>query len=175
MIWVDVDTAVIVPVNILPLLDDTDFKTIETAVVYNQAGLVLVGATVGGSLTAVITGQGDGAGDADCVVQLENPDSPLGLTPVSLGQLSTMIDWPFLRLEIVQTSPTAFTAIAYCEGAGISLREVLRVEGLLLGDYGYNNGVTPYLLSLGDTENTPHVHRFVDVAILTEPGPAVRG
>lgn len=40
-IWVDVDTAVIVPVNILPLLDDTDFKTIETAVVYNSAGLAV--------------------------------------------------------------------------------------------------------------------------------------
>jgi hypothetical protein len=37
----DVDTNVIVPVNILPLLDDTDFKTIETAVVYNSAGLVI--------------------------------------------------------------------------------------------------------------------------------------
>lgn len=40
-IWEDVDSAVIVPVNIMPLLDDTDFKTIETAVVYNSAGLAL--------------------------------------------------------------------------------------------------------------------------------------
>src|SRR3990170_1239278 len=40
-IWVDVDTAIIVPVNILPLLDSTDFVSIETAVVYNSAGLVL--------------------------------------------------------------------------------------------------------------------------------------
>src|SRR3972149_6127247 len=40
-IWMDVDTAVIVPVNLLPLLDDTDFKSIETAVVYNSAGLVV--------------------------------------------------------------------------------------------------------------------------------------
>src|SRR3989337_1573504 len=40
-LWVDVDTAIIVPVNILPLLDDTDFKSIEAAVAYNQAGLVL--------------------------------------------------------------------------------------------------------------------------------------
>lgn len=41
-LWVDVDTNVIVPVNILPLLDDTDFKTIETAIVYNSAGMDLV-------------------------------------------------------------------------------------------------------------------------------------
>lgn len=40
-IWMDVDTAVIVPVNIMPLLDDTDFKSIETAVVYNSAGLAV--------------------------------------------------------------------------------------------------------------------------------------
>src|SRR3989304_3022904 len=40
-LWVDVDTAIIVPVNVLPLLDDTDFKTIEASVAYNQAGLVL--------------------------------------------------------------------------------------------------------------------------------------
>lgn len=40
-LWVDVDTAVIVPVNVLPLIDDTDFKSIETAVVYNSAGMAL--------------------------------------------------------------------------------------------------------------------------------------
>ncbi len=41
-IWMDVDAAVVVPVNLLPLLDDTDFKSIETAVVYNSAGMALV-------------------------------------------------------------------------------------------------------------------------------------
>src|SRR3990172_7391254 len=40
-IFVDVDTDVILPVNILPLLDDTDFKSIETAVDYNSAGLAV--------------------------------------------------------------------------------------------------------------------------------------
>tara|TARA_R110000772_G_scaffold23646_2_gene63147 strand:+ start:9642 stop:12341 length:2700 start_codon:yes stop_codon:yes gene_type:complete len=41
-IWIDVDTALAsVPVNKFPLIDDTDFKTIEDAVVYNQAGLAL--------------------------------------------------------------------------------------------------------------------------------------
>ena len=38
----DVDVGVIVPVNIMPLLDDTDFKTIEIAVVYDSAGMDLV-------------------------------------------------------------------------------------------------------------------------------------
>lgn len=37
-----VDTAVIVPVNILPLLDDTDFKSREVAVAYDAAGMDLV-------------------------------------------------------------------------------------------------------------------------------------
>ena len=41
-LWCDVDAAVIVPVNIMPLLDNTDFKTIEVAVVYNSAGMDLV-------------------------------------------------------------------------------------------------------------------------------------
>jgi len=41
-IWMDVDTALAsVPVNAVALIDDTDFKTIEDAVVYNQAGLAL--------------------------------------------------------------------------------------------------------------------------------------
>jgi hypothetical protein len=41
--WMDVDVALgEVPVNIMPLLDDTDFKTRETAVAYNAAGMDLV-------------------------------------------------------------------------------------------------------------------------------------
>ena len=42
MIYIDVDTAVTVPVNIMPLTDDSDFKTRETGVAYNQAGMDLV-------------------------------------------------------------------------------------------------------------------------------------
>lgn len=41
-IYYDVDAALAeVPVNLFPLLDDTDFKTIEAAVAYNAAGLAL--------------------------------------------------------------------------------------------------------------------------------------
>ena len=41
-IWMDVDTALSeVPVNVMPLIDDTDFKTIEDAVAYNAAGMAL--------------------------------------------------------------------------------------------------------------------------------------
>lgn len=41
-IALDVDAALAeVPVNLLPLVDDTDFKSIETAVTYNAAGLEL--------------------------------------------------------------------------------------------------------------------------------------
>lgn len=41
-IWYDVDTALAeVPVNIMPLVDDTDFKAIEGAVAYNAAGMAL--------------------------------------------------------------------------------------------------------------------------------------
>lgn len=53
-LWMDVDIALSeVPVNIMPLLDDTDFKTRETAVAYNAAGMDLVWnfVTTGGSFT----------------------------------------------------------------------------------------------------------------------------
>jgi hypothetical protein len=41
-IWMDVDVALAeVPVNLLPLIDDTDFKAIEAAVAYNAAGMAL--------------------------------------------------------------------------------------------------------------------------------------
>jgi hypothetical protein len=42
MIAMDVDTALSeVPVNLVPLTDDTDFKSLETGVVYNAAGMAL--------------------------------------------------------------------------------------------------------------------------------------
>jgi hypothetical protein len=41
-IWIDVDTAITVPVNIFPLIDDTDFKSRETGIVYDSAGMDLV-------------------------------------------------------------------------------------------------------------------------------------
>ena len=41
-IWYDVDTALSeVPVNLLPLMDSTDFVTIEGAIAYNAAGMTL--------------------------------------------------------------------------------------------------------------------------------------
>lgn len=41
-IWYDVDAGLAeVPVNIFPLIDDTDFKSIENAVAYNAAGMAL--------------------------------------------------------------------------------------------------------------------------------------
>lgn len=40
--WMDVDAAVTVPVNVAALLDDTDFKTREESVTFDQAGLDLV-------------------------------------------------------------------------------------------------------------------------------------
>src|SRR3972149_3652025 len=67
-LWVDVDTAVVVPVNIMPLIDDTDFKTIETAVVYSSAGMALTwtfvtsaGAVTGTAVTPTTGGNYDWA------------------------------------------------------------------------------------------------------------------
>lgn len=56
-LWMDVDAALSeVPVNILPLIDDTDFKTREEAVAYNAAGLELIWhfTTTSGATTATV-------------------------------------------------------------------------------------------------------------------------
>ncbi len=57
MIWMDVDTALSeVPVNLMPLLDDTDFKSIEEAVAYNATGMELIWhfTTTGGATSATV-------------------------------------------------------------------------------------------------------------------------
>lgn len=58
-LWMDVDTALTeVPVNIMPLLDDTDFKTREESVAYNAAGLELIWhftTTAGATSATVVT------------------------------------------------------------------------------------------------------------------------
>lgn len=55
--WMDVDTALSeVPVNVMPLMDDTTFKDREEAVAYNAAGLELIWhfTTTGGATTATV-------------------------------------------------------------------------------------------------------------------------
>lgn len=66
-IWMDCDTNVTVPVNILPLLDATDFKTIETAVAYNAGGLSLNWnfCTAAGGYTCVAVTPTDTGGNYD--------------------------------------------------------------------------------------------------------------
>ena len=56
-LWMDVDTALAeVPVNIMPLLDDTDFKAIEESVAYDAAGMELIWhfTTTGGATSATV-------------------------------------------------------------------------------------------------------------------------
>lgn len=40
-LWMDVDTDVQIPVNLMPLVDPTDFKTLELAIAYNETGMLL--------------------------------------------------------------------------------------------------------------------------------------
>lgn len=82
-LWMDVDIALSeVPVNILPLLDDTDFKTRETAVAYNAAGMDLVWnfVTTGGTFTQTAVtpttgGNYDWAHQGDGMYTIEIPAS----------------------------------------------------------------------------------------------------
>lgn len=69
-IWFDVDTALSeVPVNIFPLVDDTDFKSREVAVAYNATGLDLVWnfVTTGGAMSQTAVTPTDTGGAYDWV------------------------------------------------------------------------------------------------------------
>lgn len=68
-IWMDVDAAVTVPVNIFPLTDDTDFKSIEPSVAYNAAGLELIWnfVTTAGAQTHTAVTPTDTGGNYDWV------------------------------------------------------------------------------------------------------------
>lgn len=68
MIWMDVDaTLASVPVNAVHLIDDTDFKTREDALTYDQAGLDLkwVFTTTAGTTTSTSVTPTTGGGDYD--------------------------------------------------------------------------------------------------------------
>lgn len=82
-IYLDVDTALSeVPVNIFPLTDDTDFKTRETAVAYNAAGMDLVwnfvtsaGAFTQTAVTPTTAGTYDWTHQGDGMYTIEIPAS----------------------------------------------------------------------------------------------------
>lgn len=82
-IWFDVDAALAeVPVNKFPLIDDTDFKTRETAVAYNAAGMDLVwnfvtsaGAYTQTAVTPTTGGDYDWAHQGDGMYSIEIPAS----------------------------------------------------------------------------------------------------
>lgn len=82
-LWCDVDAALAeVPVNLLPLLDDTDFKTREVAVAYNAAGMDLVwnfvtsaGAFTQTAVTPTTSGNYDWTHQGDGIYSIEIPAS----------------------------------------------------------------------------------------------------
>lgn len=82
-LWYDVDTALAeVPVNIFPLTDDTDFKSRETGITYDQAGMDLVwnffttaGAATQTAVTPTTGGNYDWAHLGDGMYTIEIPAS----------------------------------------------------------------------------------------------------
>jgi hypothetical protein len=77
-----VDTAVTVPVNIAPLIDDTDFKSREVALTYDQAGMDLVwnfqtaaGVTSQTAVTPTTSGDYDWTHSGDGMYKIEIPAS----------------------------------------------------------------------------------------------------
>lgn len=82
-IYMDTDIALSeVPVNVMPLLSDTDFKTRQTAIVYNSAGMDLVWnfVTTGGvfsqtAVTPTTAGAYDWVHQGDGMYTIEIPAS----------------------------------------------------------------------------------------------------
>lgn len=82
-IWMDVDIALSeVPVNIFPLTDDTDFKTREVSIAYDQAGMDLAWnfVTTGGAytrtaVTPTTAGVYDWVHQGDGMYSIEIPDA----------------------------------------------------------------------------------------------------
>jgi hypothetical protein len=82
-LWMDVDAALAeVPVNLMPLIDDGDFKTIEDAVAYNAAGMDLVwnftttaGATTQTAVTPTTIGNYDWVAQGNGMYTIEIPAS----------------------------------------------------------------------------------------------------
>lgn len=80
-LWMDVDAALAeVPVNIAPLIDDTDFKTVEDAVAYNASGMDLrwnfvttAGAFTSTAVTPTTAGTYDWAHQGDGMYSIEIP------------------------------------------------------------------------------------------------------
>ena len=82
-IWMDVDAALSeVPVNIVPAIDDTDFKSIEDGITWDQAGMDLVWifvTTAGVMTTTAVTptngGDYDWVNQGDGMYSIEIPDA----------------------------------------------------------------------------------------------------
>lgn len=81
--YFDVDAALTeVPVNIMPLIDDTDFKTRKTAIAYNESGMDLVwnfvtsaGAFTQTAVTPTTSGNYDWTHQGDGMYSIEIPAS----------------------------------------------------------------------------------------------------
>ncbi len=80
--YIDVDTAVTVPVNVAALVDDTDFKTRETSVAYNATGMDLVwnfittaGVITQTAVTPTTGGDYDWSEIGDAMYKIEIPAS----------------------------------------------------------------------------------------------------
>jgi len=103
-----------VPVNTLPLVDDTDFKTRETAVAYNAAGMDLVwnfldatGAYTQTAVTPTTAGAHDWTHQGDGMYSLEIPKSggTINNNAVGVGWFTGVatgvLPWSGPRIEFV--------------------------------------------------------------------------
>ena len=80
--WADVDAAITVPVNLISLIDNSDFITRETGIVYNESGMDLVwnfqttaGVTTQTAVTPTTSGNYDWTHSGAGMYKIEIPAS----------------------------------------------------------------------------------------------------
>ena len=133
MIYVTNIALAAVPVNITPLIDDTDFKTRKTAVVYNSAGMDLVwnfttalGAFTQTAVTPTTAGVHDWVNQGDGMYTLEIPktggtiNNTLVGTGYFTGLATGVLPWAGPSCEFVLggeiTSGSPSTTAFICAG-----------------------------------------------------------
>ena len=163
-IMMRVDTAVVVPVNILPLLDDTDFKTIEDAIAFNAAGMDLrwnfvtpAGVMTSTPVTPTTAGVHDWSHLGDGMYTLELPASggTINNNAVGFGWITGRITGvlpfrgPVVQFGVANVVNALAVGDEYLEVAGT--KPDWSISGATLTVLKRDDATTQYTKTLGST------------------------
>jgi hypothetical protein len=169
-----VDTAITVPVNVLPLIDDTDFKARETSVAYNAAGMDLTWnfvTTAGVMSSTAVTPTTSGVYDwtdagaaGDAMYKIEIPASGGG----TINNNATGIGW-FTGMAtgiLPWRGPTIEFVPANVANAMVNGTEKLQVD---VAQFGGTNGTFASGVPAVNTtqlNGTPQTARDIGASVL---------